>query len=235
MPSIGEMGKNGVVWALFGLLFAATWWRPEHPVEQSLHHSLTLIAVIALILLQRRGILPTSSLAFALAFLALHTIAARWMYSYVPYDDWLHTLFGIRLSDLFGWHRNDFDRLVHFSYGLFLAPVLMAYFADRRGWRRGFAALAAVDIVVSTGALYEVFEWFIAITLAPDAVEAYNGQQGDLFDAQKDMAIAGLGALIAAAVWLVARRARARVRARSEPPVARAPAPEEVTPLRVGP
>lgn len=34
----------------------------------------------------------------------------------------------------------------------------------------------------------------------PDA-DAYNGQQGDPWDAQKDMALAGLGALTTA-IWL---------------------------------
>jgi putative membrane protein len=200
--------KNLVLWGLFAALFAISWWHPRYPAEQSLHHSLTLIGVVLLIWLQRRGTLPTSSAALVLAFLALHTVAARWIYSYVPYDDWLHTLFGVRLSDLFGWRRNDFDRLVHFSYGLLLAPVLLAYFADRRRWKRGWAALAAVDIIISTGALYELFEWAIAISLAPGTAEAYNGQQGDMFDAQKDMAIAGLGALIGVAVTLLVRARR---------------------------
>jgi putative membrane protein len=215
--------KNLAMWGPFTALFAATWWHPIYPAEQALHHSLTLIGVAALIWLQRRGTLPTTSVALALAFLALHTVAARWIYSYVPYDDWLHAFFGVRLSDLLGWRRNDFDRLVHLSYGLFLAPVLLTYFADRRGWRRGGAALAAVDIIVSTGALYELFEWGIAVTLAPGTAEAYNGQQGDPFDAQKDMAIAALGALIGVAVALVmrSRRHRSTVEAKEPAPAVR--------------
>jgi putative membrane protein len=75
--------------------------------------------------------------------------------------------------------------------------VLMRLLVDRRGWRIGWAALAAVDVVISSGAVYELFEWGIAVTLAPDLAEAYNGQQGDLFDAQKDMAIAAAGAIAA--------------------------------------
>jgi putative membrane protein len=200
--------RNWVIWGLFAALFAATWWRPIYPVEQTLHHSLTVVAVAVLIWLQRRGTLPFSSVALALVFLGLHTIAARWIYSYVPYDDWLHALFGVRLSELFGWQRNDFDRLVHLSYGLLVAPILVAYLADRRHWKPGWAALAAVDIIVSTGALYELFEWGVAVVLAPGLANAYNGQQGDSFDAQKDMAIAALGAIIAVAATML-RRSRA--------------------------
>ena len=197
------------MWGLFAALFLATWWHPIHPAQQALHHSLTVIGVGVLSWLQRRGTLPVASVGLLLVFFALHTVAARWIYSYVPYDDWLQAAFGFRLSDVFGWRRNHFDRLVHLVYGLVLVPVLMAYFVDRRGWRRSLAALAAVDIVISTGALYEIFEWGIAVTQAPDMAEAYNGQQGDMFDGQKDMAIAALGALISATVVLL-RRARRR-------------------------
>lgn len=200
-----------MLWGLFAALFAATWWRPIYPAEQALHHSLTLIAVAVLVPLQRRGVLPFRSVALTLAFLALHTVAARWIYSYVPYDDWLDALFGVRLSGLFGWRRNDFDRLVHLSYGLLLAPVMLAYLADRRRWKLRWATLAAVDIIVSTGALYELFEWCVALVLAPEAAEAYNGQQGDVFDPQKDMAVAALGAIIGVAVTLL-------IRSRQRPP-----------------
>ncbi|HEY7223476.1 MAG TPA: DUF2238 domain-containing protein [Micromonosporaceae bacterium] len=199
----------------FGLAFSATWINPQWPVDQALHNSLTVVAVVALVWLQYRVRLPYSSFVLILVFLTAHTIAARWIYSYVPYDDWTQALFGVRLSDVFGWHRNNFDRLVHFVYGACLAPVLWRYFVDRLRWRRRWAALAAVDIVLSTGALYELLEWGIAATLAPDMAEAYNGQQGDIFDPHKDMTIAVVGALISLAVLLPVNRARASRRAAS--------------------
>jgi putative membrane protein len=68
---------------------------------------------------------------------------------------------------------------------------------------------ASVQVVVSTGALYELFEWLVAVSLAPGAAEAYDGQQGDMWDSQKDMAIALLGALIAAGFAYRAGRRRA--------------------------
>jgi len=191
-------------WALavFGLILGATWVRPQWPAEQALHHSLTVVAVAGLLLLARRWRMPLWCFVFALAFLALHTVAARWIYSFVPYDDWTQAVAGFRLNDLLGWERNNFDRVVHLSYGLLLAPVLYQYLRDARGWRRGWAAFAAIDAIVSTGALYELLEWGIAVTLAPATAEAYNGQQGDIFDPQKDMAIALLGAVLAIGVRL---------------------------------
>jgi putative membrane protein len=189
-------------WTLgvFVLLVAITWWRPIYPAEQALHHSLTVVALVALILVNRARPLPYSSFLLILIFLALHSVAARWIYSFVPYDDWTDALFGVRINELFGWRRNNFDRLVHLSYGLCLGPVLFRALRDRRGLRRRTAALTAVEIILSTSALYELFEWAIAMTLAPGAAEAYNGQQGDLWDAHKDMAIATLGAIAGVAI-----------------------------------
>jgi putative membrane protein len=193
--------------AAFFAVVAATWWHPIHPAEQAMHHSLTLIGLVGLLLVQRARPLPYASFLLILIFLALHSVAARWIYSFVPYDDWTSALFGFRVSEVFGWHRNNFDRLVHLSYGLCFAPVIYEALRARTRW----AALLAVEIVLSTSALYELFEWAIAMTLAPADAEAYNGQQGDMWDAQKDMAIATLGAIIGAVTAVVIRRRRRKL------------------------
>ncbi|MGW4214063.1 DUF2238 domain-containing protein [Lentzea sp. NPDC004789] len=189
---------RGKWWLLgaFGALVAVTWINPRWPAEQALHSSLTAVALIALWLLRKR--LDTARWAWALLFLALHTIAARWLYSYVPYDEWTNAVFGVRLSEVFSWHRNNFDRLVHFSYGVCLTAVL------RQKWWR------SLETVLATSAAYELLEWAIAMTLAPDVAEAYNGQQGDMWDAHADMAIAALGALVTALVTSLVSYARRR-------------------------
>lgn len=199
-----------MAWSVFGAVWGLSWWHPPYPAEQAMHHSLTLVAVVALVWLQRRDLVPPGSLVLVLVFLTLHTVAARWMYSYVPYDDWLERMAGVRWSELFGGQRNNFDRLVHLGYGLCLTPVLFTYFTAQRGWRAGWATLAAVDIIVSTGAIYELLEWGVAVIAAPAYVEAYNGQQGDVFDPNKDMAIAVLGALVAMALVHLKRLVRRR-------------------------
>jgi putative membrane protein len=188
-------------WTLgvFLIVVVATWWRPLYPAEQAMHHSLTVLGLAALVLVQRRRPLPYASFLLILIFLALHSVAARWIYSFVPYDDWTSLLFGTRLNELFGWQRNNFDRLVHLSYGLCFGPVLYARFREA-GRSIRWAALTAVEVVLSTSAVYELFEWAIALTLAPGAAEAYNGQQGDMWDAHKDMALATGGAVAAVAI-----------------------------------
>lgn len=188
---------RGQRWLLgaFGALVAVTWIDPPWPAEQALHSSLTAVALVALWLLRRR--LDTAQWAWALLFLALHTLAARWIYSFVPYDDWTDALFGLRLSEAFSSERNHFDRLVHFAYGVCLTAVL------RLKWLR------SLEIVLATSALYELLEWVIALTLAPEVAEAYNGQQGDMWDAHADMALAALGALVTSLASSARRRSPA--------------------------
>ena len=199
-------------WTLgvFLVVVAATWWRPQYPVEQAMHHSLTVLGLAALLLVQRRRPLPYASFLLIVLFLVLHSVAARWIYSFVPYDDWTDALFGVRLNELFGWQRNNFDRLVHLSYGLCFGPVLFRWLRDG-GRRMRWAAVLAVDVVLSTSAVYELFEWAVAMTLAPGAAEAYNGQQGDIWDAHKDMTLATGGAVVAVAVAALVARRRAVV------------------------
>ncbi len=149
------------------------------------------------------------SRAYILAslFLIIHIIGARYLYSYVPYNDWTQRLFGINLNQIFGWRRNMYDRLVHFSYGLLLLSAMVE--SSRSAFRiQSIKLLIAIALMInmSSSLLYELLEWGIASMLSPEAAEAYNGQQGDIWDAHKDMALALLGGLIAAGVILFKTR-----------------------------
>lgn len=50
-------------------------------------------------------------------------------------------------------------------------------------------------LIISSSVIYEWLEWAIALTMSPEQAEAYNGQQGDLWDAHMDMLLATLGAV----------------------------------------
>lgn len=67
-----------------------------------------------------------------------------------------------------------------------------------------------MQFILATSALYEIGEWALAISVAPDWVEHYNGQQGDMWDAQKDMALATAGAVVGLAILRVAGWRRRR-------------------------
>lgn len=144
-------------------------------------------------------------MACMLFFLWLHILGARFIYSFVPYDDWSIALFGSSISEWFAWERNHYDRLVHFAFGaLFMAPAVDV--ATRYGrMTTSWAILFGVLFVMAMSAWYEAFEWLLTVVVSPLDAESYNGQQGDLWDAQKDMALAFLGSLMAippVLVWI---------------------------------
>lgn len=187
--------------ALLGLLVLSL-WSPPFPRYQLLQHLPTVPAWIALFFAARRGTFTLGSFAALAALLALHILGARWTYSFVPYDAWSRELLGWSPQERYGWTRNHYDRFAHLMFGI-LAVAPMAVLIERRGRvARRAAALAACSALLATSGLYEVFEWLLTITVAPDQAETYNGQQGDAFDAQKDMALAGLGAAVATALRL---------------------------------
>lgn len=164
----------------WGALYPGNTWLQVGPVALMLPYAWRAL---------RRTPISNASAGCITAFVLLHLLAARWSYSFVPYDAWLPAL---------ATERNHFDRLVHFAFGvLTMAPAVEA--GVRYGQLTPRVALAfAILFVLAVGGLYEIFEWSLTLALAPDDAGAYNGEQGDMFDAQKDMALAGLGALLVA-------------------------------------
>jgi putative membrane protein len=178
-------------------IFAITWIAPLWPIEQALHSSLTVVGLVWLGLHARRWPMRDGDFVAICAFIAVHCIAARWLYSNVPYDAWLRAIFDWSPQAAFGWERNHFDRLIHLLYGLCFTPALAAHARQRwpgMGVGQGFAL--AVLAIMATSLIYEWLEWGIALLLSPEAAEAYNGQQGDIWDAHMDMLLATLGAAL---------------------------------------
>jgi putative membrane protein len=139
-------------------------------------------------------------------FLVLHEIGAHYTYSEVPYNDWTRALFGTSLNEILGLERNHFDRLVHFCYGFLLGyPMREIYI--RKGWLHGRLTYTfPVVITLGISALFEMLEWGAAITVGSELGTAYLGTQGDVWDAQKDMALAGLGAALTMIATFIALR-----------------------------
>ncbi|QSI75521.1 DUF2238 domain-containing protein [Niveibacterium microcysteis] len=181
--------------ALTLAVFCATWIHPIWPAEQLLHCSLTIAGVA---LLWRHVKLHGASdrdYLLIMLFVAVHSVAARWLYSNVPYDRWLTAAFGFSLEHALGWKRNNFDRLVHFLYGFCLTPAVMSFAVQRWATNARVSFVIAVSAIMVTSLWYEWFEWLVAATLSAQDAESYNGQQGDMWDAHKDMLAATLGSL----------------------------------------
>jgi putative membrane protein len=177
-----------------------------YPDLAPLQHGPTLLLLITAPWLLRRWPLSTRAMAGIALFLALHTLGARYIYSYVPYDDWARAVTGHDLSSLFGARRNGYDRLVHFGFGALLTLPLAEGLRRYGGMSARMALVVAFAFIGLGSALYEIFEWLLTVIAAGETADYYNGQQGDVWDPQKDMAIAQLGSAIAVTIALVARR-----------------------------
>ena len=163
-----------------------------------------LVVVIVLFLVLTRSSFPLSRISYTLIFifLLLHEVGAHYTYAMVPYDEWSRAITGASFNDFLGWERNNFDRMVHFSYGLLLAyPIREAYF--RLTSAEGFwGYFFPLDVTMSTSMIFELIEWGAAEFFGGELGQAYLGTQGDIWDAHKDMALASLGALVAMLITL---------------------------------
>jgi putative membrane protein len=59
----------------------------------------------------------------------------------------------------------------------------------------------------------------MAAILSPERGEEFVGMQGDIWDAQKDMFLAGLGALVAMTAIAALRRRRETAQAKADQPI----------------
>jgi putative membrane protein len=189
--------------ALTCLLLAASFIGAQYLKDQPLHHVPTVLALIFLAWLAWKRRISDASLTAISLFIWLHILGARYIYSFVPYDEWTRNWLGFSIDEKFGFTRNHYDRLVHFFYGV-LATVPQVELLQAR-WKLGrwSAHFISFALVLAAGAAYEIVEWCIALIMAPDWAERYNGQQGDVWDAQKDMLLAALGAIVSSAVMLL--------------------------------
>ena len=199
---------------VFALLWAALAIAPHDRADWALENVLVGLFLLAMGFSYRHFRFSRVSHTLIFVFLVLHAVGAHYTYAEVPYDAAWRALTGDDFNSLFGWERNHYDRLVHFCYGLLLAYPLREVFlrvADARGFWGYFLPL---DFTLATSALFELFEWGAAELFGGDLGVAYLGTQGDVWDAHKDMLLAGIGAtlamLITAAINLWLQRDFAR-------------------------
>jgi putative membrane protein len=182
---------------IFGVVWIALAIKPRYREDWALENVLVGVFVIAIAASHRRFLLSRLSYTLIFLFLCVHEIGAHYTYSEVPYDNWVRALTGRSLNEAMGWQRNHFDRFAHFLYGLLVAYPLREFFlrvANARGFWGYFLPL---DVTMSTSAIFELFEWGAAEIFDGELGTAYLGTQGDIWDAQRDMALASVGALIA--------------------------------------
>lgn len=142
--------------------------------------------VLFLTILYIRGIRFSNMAYLMMAILPFwHTVGGHYTFERVPFE-WF--------SNLFGFERNMFDRVGHFTVGFFavgLAEYLVVY---KKVATKFWAYFTAICFIMALAALYEMIEWQYAVQEGGDAGAAFLGSQGDIWDAQKDMLMDTLGA-----------------------------------------
>ena len=156
------------------------------------------IVLIVLVLALTYRFYRFSNTAYVLmaVLVFLHTIGGYYTFERVPFQ-WV--------TDLFGFNRNNFDRIAHFSVGFYAFAA--CELVERKGWSRSriLAALFGIFMIFTVAAVYEIIEWIFAATADPKAGIAFLGSQGDIWDAQKDMLSDGLGAISAVIFYGILR------------------------------
>lgn len=190
------------------VVIVITGYRPERVFDWWLENAAALTFIAVLGITYRR--LPLSDLSYLLIFvyLCMHEWGAEYKYSDVPLGEWmkpwLHTT------------RNHYDRVMHFSYGLLLAYPMQEWFMRVVGVTSRWRYLLPVESTLAFSACYEMLEALAASVLTPERGEEFVGMQGDMWDSQKDMLMAGLGAIAAMLVIAMIRTVRHRRRQQRE-------------------
>ena len=170
-----------------------TWWLEAIPA-----------IVAAALLAQTYKRFRFSDLAYVLIFIhaLILLIGAHYTYAEVPAFNWLRD--ALELS------RNHYDRVGHFAQGFVPAIITRELLLRTSPMQRG-KWLFAVIVLSCTGisAIYELIEWGAAATTG-EAADAFLGSQGDVWDTQKDMALALVGA-VTALLLLASRHDRSMV------------------------
>lgn len=171
---------------------------PLHPSDWLLENILVIVFVVILIAVYKKFPLSDLSYIILTIFLTLHTIGSHYTYAEVPFGFWL--------QDIFGFSRNHYDRIVHFSFGLLVAYPIREVFL-RIAHAKGFwAYYLPLDVTLAFSAFYEIIEWGVAEVFGGELGAAYLGTQGDIWDAQKDILAATVGAIICMIITALVRK-----------------------------
>ena len=185
------------VWLTFALVWAALAIAPLDRATWALENALVVMFAVIAWFVRDRFAPSRSATILLFVFLCLHEVGSHYTYSKVPYDRWFEAVSGHTLSDLLGLKRNHYDRLVHFAAGALVAPLLRELLLAWSALGDLGARLGSLSAIMSASLVYELIEWFAASVFGEGTGTAYLGTQGDVWDAQKDMALASLGALLA--------------------------------------
>ena len=179
--------SHKILFAVYILLWIITAIHPRYPSDWLLENVLPVTLFPLVVWLDYKVRFSFSALLLLLVFASLHAVGAHYTYAEVPFFE--------PIQHLFSLSRNDYDRVVHFLFGLLLFRPLFEILS-RFVTNVKVTLWFTFSVVVSISAIYELLEWAAAMLFHPELGIAFLGIQGDVWDAQKDMLAANIGALV---------------------------------------
>jgi putative membrane protein len=183
---------------IFFIFWTGTFINTPDRANWFTENTLTFLCLLLLTLTYRKFHFSDLSYTIFLVYLLLHIYGAEYTYAENPLGYWL--------KDHLHWERNHYDRIVHFSFGFLLFYPMRDYFKNHFDWPDWVCWTLPIEITLSFSAAYELLEWLVADVFYPSEGVAYLGTQGDVWDAQKDMGIAFLGAVLSMTLWRIAKK-----------------------------
>ena len=178
--------------ALWLTVFAAVFiWSVVNPYDYFTWVLEVLPAVIGLILI----VLTYQTFrltALLYLLILLHCIVlmvgGHYTYAEVPLFDTLQTVFG--------FERNNYDKVGHFMQGLVPAMLAREILIRLNVVTGRWMVLFIISLCLAFSAFYELVEWWVALASGSNA-DAFLGTQGYQWDTQSDMGWALFGAVFA--------------------------------------
>lgn len=189
----------------YSVLFAAFWvytgFTTPDLENWLLENSLTLSLIIFLVAFYNIFRFSDISYTLIFLFLLLHVYGSQYQYAENPFGEWL--------KEQLGFGRNHYDRLVHLGYGLLLTYPIHEILVYGFKISRLLTYLLPIELILSSSVIYELVEWMVADWVYGGGEQGmvFLGMQGDIWDAQKDVAMALAGSLVAmGTAFLLERR-----------------------------
>ena len=193
-----------ILLALFAVVWLVLAISPSYRDVWLAENILSVLLVVGLILTYKRFRFSNFTYTLIFFFLVLHTIGAHYTYAEMP----LFTL----LKNNYALTRNHYDRIVHFLFGLVFFFPIQEILSRKLNVKGAWSYLLAFLVVFAFKGIYEIIEWIYALVAESHIVDTFFlGAQGDVWDAQKDMAWGALGVIIAwIGLWISSLRTAVR-------------------------
>lgn len=194
-PSRIPFKENKTLWvclAVFLSLWSSTFICTTDINNWILENFLVFISLILILWNYKKYQFSDLSFVLFTVYICLHIYGSKYTYAENPFGYWL--------QETFQFERNHYDRIVHFSFGFLLAYPMREAFISWFKFPTWVGWLLPIEITLSFSGLYELVEWAVADVFFPEQGAAYLGTQGDIWDAQKDMFLATLGAVLATSI-----------------------------------